>query len=105
MKLQNLFSELPGELPEELVESLLDTGAVRIERIVSNGHRSADDFWYDQEQDEWVILLNGRARIEFLNGEITELKPGDYLHIPAHKKHRVDWTDPSLATIWLAIHF
>ena len=77
---------------------------LRIERIVSRGHASPDGFWYDQESSEWVLLVAGAARLRFEGEEPLHLKPGDYVHIPAHRRHRVEWTDPDAATIWLAIH-
>lgn len=79
---------------------------VRIERIVSRGQASPPGFWYDQDAAEWVIVLAGSAALLF-EGETDphRLAPGDYLHIPAHRRHRVEWTDPDQATIWLAVHF
>ena len=100
----NLFGNLPQQLPEELVTTLLDVSGVRIERIVSHGHASPEGFWYDQDQHEWVVVLNGAARLRF-GDEIVEMKPGDFLNIPAHKKHRVEWTTPDEPTIWLAVFF
>ncbi len=105
MNITNLFADIPDDLPEELVETLLRSGAVRIERIVSKGHRSSDGFWYDQDQCEWVVLLKGKARLQFEGGEALELGPGDYLTIPAHRRHRVEWTDPDTETVWLAVHY
>jgi cupin 2 domain-containing protein len=100
----NLFESIPAALPQEIVETLLDSENVRIERIVSRGHVSPDGFWYDQEQAEWVLLVHGAARVGFENSS-RELKPGDFLHIPAHQKHRVEWTTTTESTIWLAIHY
>ncbi len=101
----NIFENIPADLPEELVETLTEGGGVRIERIVSRGHCSPEGFWYDQDSDEWVIVLTGGAKLLFEGDESTvELKVGDYVHIPAHRKHRVEWTDQSVDTIWLAVH-
>ncbi len=100
----NLFQEIPLHLPKELVQTLLGAAHVRIERIVSHGHSSPADFWYDQEQHEWVVLLKGAARLRF-EGETVEMKPGDFVSIPAHKKHRVEWTTPDEPTVWLAVHY
>ena len=100
----NLFTDLPAHLPEELFTTLLQAPEVRIERIVSRGHQSPDCFWYDQPTSEWVIVLKGAARIE-LEDSTVEMKPGDYLDIPAHTKHRVAWTTPDEPTIWLAVHY
>lgn len=100
----SIFADIPKHLPDELCQTLLRKPNVRIERIVSKGHRSAEDFWYDQAQDEWVLLLQGRARLCFVDSAPVELDAGDYLLIPAHCRHRVDWTAPNLETVWLAIH-
>ena len=99
----NLFHDLPSHLPTEVFTSLLASPAVRIERIVSHGHSSPPDFWYDQPQAEWVVVLKGAARIEFAD-RLVEMRPGDFVAIPAHTRHRVDWTTPDEPTIWLAVH-
>ena len=79
---------------------------MRIERIVSRGHKSPEGFWFDQEQSEWVLLLRGAARIEFSSQtKPVELSPGDYVNIPAHVKHRVAWTAPDRETVWLAVWY
>lgn len=100
----NLFADIPADLPEELFQTLIDSANVRIERIVSHGHKSPDGFWYDQPTDEWVLLLRGAARLEFDDGRMQELAPGDHAWIPAHTCHRVAWTDPNQVTIWVAVH-
>jgi cupin 2 domain-containing protein len=105
MKIQNIFSEIPAEIPEELFQEILKWKDGRIERIVSKGHATPEGQWYDQEQAEWVLLLAGKARLLFEGNRQIELKPGDYLKIPAHSKHRVSWTDPTEETIWLAVHY
>ena len=105
-KLTNIFADLPGRLPDELFTSLVDAANIRIERIVSHGHSSPEGFWYDQAQHEWVIVLSGSAQMRFQEDEqILELNPGDFVHIPSHRKHRVDWTTPNEPTIWLAVHY
>ncbi|HJT32208.1 MAG TPA: DUF1653 domain-containing protein [Pirellulales bacterium] len=101
---KNIFSDLPRDPPDELFTTLLDATAVRIERIVSHGHASPAGYWYDQPQHEWVVVLKGAARLQFEDKTI-ELKPGDFLNIPAHKKHRVEWTTPAEPTIWLAVFY
>ena len=104
--MNNLFADLPQHLPDELVTTLLDATNVRIERIISHGHASPEGFWYDQEQHEWVVVLKGAARLRFENDEQpVEMKPGDFVNIPAHKKHRVEWTMPDEPTIWLAVRY
>ncbi len=100
----NLFAELPPQLPDELFTALLEAANVRIERIVSHGHASPEGFWYDQDQHEWVIVLKGAARLLFEDG-MVEMKPGDFINIPAHQKHRVEWTTPEEPTIWLAVFY
>ncbi len=103
--INNLFSDIPSDLPEELFETLLTGQGVRIERIVSRGHASPEGFWYDQDTDEWVVLLKGAARLQFENSNtLLEMTPGSHVLIPAHARHRVAWTDPAQPTIWLAVH-
>jgi cupin 2 domain-containing protein len=102
----NLFRQIPADLPLELVETLCQSELVRIERIVSRGQASPNDYWYDQEWHEFVLLVSGRARLAFADGApAVELASGDWLTILAHVKHRVDWTDPGQDTIWLAVHY
>ena len=101
----NLFARVPRGSADEDIAALLTTPNVRIERIVSTGQASPPGFWWDQEWAEWVVLLTGGAGLHFEGEtEVRELKPGDYLHIPAHARHRVEWTDPSEPTVWLAVH-
>ncbi|NIA20254.1 MAG: cupin domain-containing protein [Xanthomonadaceae bacterium] len=103
---ENIFSSFPVPAADEWIETLLQSKNFRLERIVSHGQTSPDNFWYDQDHPEWVILLSGSARLLFAdqNQEI-ELYPGDYLSIPAHRKHRISWTDPGKPSVWLAIHY
>ncbi len=100
----NLFQDMPTSLPNDLVETLLKTEHVRIERIVSTGQSSPENFWYDQDEGEWVILLRGAATLEFA-GDIgmRRLCPGDYLFIPAHQKHRIIATSTKKPAVWLAV--
>src|SRR4051794_34257694 len=97
----NIFAEVPDTLAQELVQVLVNTSAVRIERIISHAHASPEGFWYDQETSEWVLLLKGAARLQFEGGESMEMTAGSFVNIPAHKRHRVDWTDPARPTVWL----
>ena len=102
----NLFDNIPGELKQELFTRLAGNDAVTIERIVSRGHVSAEGEWYDQPQDEWVMVVKGRAKLEFAGEQApVEMGPGDHLTIPAHVRHRVVWTDEDEETVWLAVHF
>jgi cupin 2 domain-containing protein len=103
----NLYGGLPL-IPEaeERFETLLAKPGVRIERIVSTGQASPPGFWYDQEQAEWVVLLQGSAGLRFADeDQARELKPGDWLHIAPQRRHRVEWTEKDGATVWLAFHF
>jgi len=102
---KNIFDNIPSNIPEEIIESLIDSDGIKIERIISKGHVSPKDFWYDQDKNEFVILLKGRATLLFENDEQIILSAGDYIIIPAHKKHRVEWTVPETETIWLAIFY
>jgi len=102
--MQNIFDAIPETLQQELIEQIAGSVDVRIERIVSHGHSSPEGFWYDQQQDEFVLLLEGEAELEFEDGMVP-LKKGDYLTIKAHRKHRVNWTTPDQPTLWLAVYF
>lgn len=101
----NIFENLPEDLPEELTTTLVEAASVRIETIVSTGHRSPDNFWYDQDEHEWVIVLSGSAQLMFENGETINLNPGDHTMIPAHRRHRVVETDGHQPTLWLAVFY
>jgi len=103
--MNNIFAKIPAELPQELTEILLENKKVMVERIVSEGHCSPPGFWYDQDSNEWVILLSGSAEIEFAEGLVEKLQPGDYVFIPAHKKHRVKSTNINHKSVWLALFF
>lgn len=106
MTMDNIFHNVPDDLDDEFIETLVRMPTLRIERIVSRGHTSPDGFWYDQNDDEWVVLLSGGARIAFEGSpEDVTLEPGDHLTIRAHQKHRVEWTDPAKDTVWLAVFF
>ncbi|MGB3495969.1 MAG: cupin domain-containing protein [Elainellaceae cyanobacterium] len=101
----NLFEALPDNLNEEVFEVLTRGETTTIERIVSKGHTSPKTGWYDQEQHEWVVVLKGEALLAFEHGESVCLTEGSYINIPAHTKHRVEWTNPNCETIWLAVHY
>ena len=103
----NLFADVSAATAEE--ESFSEIFArpgLKIERIISHGQASPPDFWYDQAWNEWVIVLKGSATLQFEHEPATRaMGAGDYVFIPARKRHRVEWTDPQQPTIWLAIHF
>ena len=101
----DLYADIPAHLPAELFEQILGAGSVRIERIVSRGHTSPGSGWYDQDSNEWVLVLRGAGRIQFEDGAEVTLEPGQYLDIKAHRRHRVSWTDPENATVWLAVFY
>jgi cupin 2 domain-containing protein len=103
-RFSNLFADLPRQLPDELFTTLLEAADVRIERIVSHGHASPAAFWYDQDQHEWVVVLTGAARLRF-EDETVEMRAGDFVNIPAHRKHRVEWMTPDEPTVWLAVFY
>ena len=102
----NLFGDLPESLDEEAMEPLLASGAMRLVRIVSTGQATPEGEWYDQADWEWVVLLKGAAGLQ-IEGEavVRALAPGDFVHIPAHKRHRVEWTAADEPTVWLALHY
>ncbi len=103
--IDNLFKSLPTDLSSETFDEVLLNKNIRIERIVSQGHTSPETGWYDQEDNEWVLVLQGVGTVLFEDGREVTLQKGDYLHIPAHAKHKVSWTDPDAQTIWLAVHY
>lgn len=106
MNKNNIYENIPASLREELVERISEKGNIRIERIISRGHASPPGFWYDQKQNEYVILLSGEAGLRFENmEEEVVLKPGDYIDIPARARHRVTWTSPDRDTVWLAVYY
>ena len=102
----NLLADVPTALAEEQLRVLLEAPGVRIERIVSTGQASPPGFWYDQDQAEFVLVVAGRAGL-LIEGEAVAraLGPGSYVHLPAHCRHRVEWTDVATPTVWLAVHF
>jgi cupin 2 domain-containing protein len=107
----NLLSMLPDAgLPNadaaEHLDPLLSRPGLRIERIVSRGQASPAGFWYDQADGEWVLVLAGAARLRFEDEDDAHLLgPGDWIDIAPHRRHRVDWTDPAVSTIWLAVFY
>jgi cupin 2 domain-containing protein len=105
-EIRNILADLPPALSGEVVDTLAESDSVRIERIVSNGQATPQGEWYDQERDEWVLVLTGSAGLLFDGAqEPQRLVAGDYALIPAGCRHRVAWTDPAVKTVWLAVHF
>jgi len=102
----NLFSQIPSALPEEIFQDLVNTDSVRIERIISKGHSTPCGDWYDQEENEWVLVVKGEAKLLFEEEmKVVHLKEGDYINIPANQRHQVTWTSPDEETIWLAVFY
>lgn len=105
MEINNIFTDTRDDLKQEIFEILYQSNSLKLERIISSGQSTPEGQWYDQETDEWVLLLSGSATLLF-DGELkeTHMYPGDYILIPAHKKHRVTSTNPRHKTIWLTLH-
>lgn len=106
MDVLNLYADAPLDLGQEQFSTLLEAGDFRMERIVSTGQSTPTGEWLDQDDNEWVLVLQGHAEISF-EGDTGHraLEAGDHLHIPAHVRHRVEMTDPDRPTIWLALHY
>ena len=103
--MNNLLTSLPDHIDHEQVEELLSQPNVKIERILSKGQTSPETGWYDQDKNEWVVILQGVGDITFEDGDKVRLQPGDHLNIPAHRRHKVSWTDPESITVWLAVFY
>jgi len=106
MKMANLFTTGTEPKREEIFETLLETDRLRLERIISTGQATPAGQWYDQERNEWVALLSGRAGLLFEGEqEPRVMQTGDFVLIPSRRRHRVEWTDPDHETVWLALHY
>lgn len=105
MQTGKLLGALPDAAQAEVLEVLVRSPFVRIERIVSHGQCSPQTGWYDQDEHEWVVVVQGRATLGFEDGASVALSAGDHVNIPAHVKHRVAWTDPDQLTVWLAVFY
>jgi cupin 2 domain-containing protein len=99
------MESLPPDAAEETFEEIIRSPSVRVERIISQGQSSPGSGWYDQDENEWVMLIKGNATLEWEDGSITDLSAGDYLNIPAHRKHRVLSTAQDEITVWLAVFY
>ena len=106
MEIQNFLSDIPNTSSTEIIQKMLEGESFFVERIISYGQASPEGFWYDQDKNEFILIVQGSAGIKLENeSEMVVLTTGDYLDICAHVKHRVEWTDPAGDTIWLAVHY
>mgnify|MGYP003385494513 CR=1 FL=1 len=103
--MNNIFKNIPSNLDSEAFNEILSNDSLKIERIISKGQCSPEHGWYQQTQNEWLILLQGAATLTFDDNRELHLKPGDYLNIPAKQRHKVSWTAPDIETIWLTVHY
>ncbi len=101
---ENIFKGLAKAADAEFFEEVFSNQNLRIERIVSYGYASPESFWYNQPDDEWVILLSGNAELQFKHQPSVKLNTGDYIFIPANEEHRVSYVSHEPQCIWLAIH-
>ena len=106
METGNLLGQIPTQLPEELFQILVSGVGMRIERIVSKGHVSPPGYWYEQPENEWVMVVKGEATLRFEKDDrIVHLAEGNYVNIEAHERHRVEWTRENVETVWLAVFY
>lgn len=103
--MSNIYSDVPSSIPDEIFNDIITTENVRIERIISHRHSSPEQGWYDQDENEWVMVLEGQGVIEFEDGRVVTLSKGDYINIAAREKHKVIGTDRDVVTIWLAVFY
>lgn len=103
--MSNIYSDVPSSIPDEIFNDIITTENVRIERIISHGHSSPEQGWYDQDENEWVMVLEGQGVIEFEDERVVTLSKGDYINIAAREKHKVVGTDRDVVTIWLAVFY
>jgi cupin 2 domain-containing protein len=101
----NIFAKLPAPSPEEVFETILKSGHITIERIVSRGQTTPKGEWLEDGRHEWVLLLKGAAELVLSDGTRLSMQSGDHTLIPAHTRHRVEWTDPKQTSVWLAIYY
>ena len=102
----NIFAALPADRDDEHFDTLVKLDGGQVKRIVSFGQRSPEGSWYDQDHNEWVLVLRGQAKLQLQGSrDLVELGPGDYVDLPAHTRHRVAWTTPEEPTVWLAVHY
>ncbi|CAK2003885.1 MULTISPECIES: cupin domain-containing protein [Vibrio] len=101
----NIYADIPSSLPNEMFNALISNENIRIERILSHGHSSPEEGWYNQDENEWVMVLEGQGVIEFEDGRVVTLSKGDYINIAAREKHKVIGTVENVVTIWLAVFY
>ncbi|CAK1696843.1 cupin 2 domain-containing protein [Vibrio crassostreae] len=101
----NIYADIPSSLPNEMFNALISNENIRIERILSHGHSSPEEGWYNQDENEWVMVLEGQGVIEFDDGRVVTLSKGDYINIAAREKHKVIGTVENVVTIWLAVFY
>lgn len=101
----NIYADIPSSLPNEMFNALISNENIRIERILSHGHSSPEEGWYNQDENEWVMVLEGQGVIEFEDGRVVTLSKGDYINIAAREKHKVIGTVENVMTIWLAVFY
>lgn len=105
-KVMSLLSDLPDARQAEIFQTLLEQSGLKLERIISWGQATPEGEWYDQDHDEWVLLVTGAASLQMAGESVPrQLNPGDWLYLPAHCQHRVSWTTPDRETVWLAVHW
>ena len=105
MEKGNLFKNIPESLPDEILENIVKSKNCKIKRILSKSHTTPEGKWYDQDENEWVMIIKGSAELLFKNNKRVKMQEGDYINIPAHVKHRVEKTDSEKETIWLAVFY
>lgn len=106
METGNLLGQIPTQLADELFQVLAIGAGARVERIVSKGHASPPGYWYDQPENEWVMVVRGEAKLRFEKDDrVVHLAAGDYVNIEAHERHRVEWTRDDIETVWLAVFY
>ncbi|CAK2840310.1 cupin 2 domain-containing protein [Vibrio crassostreae] len=101
----NIYADIPSSLPNEMFNALISNENIRVERILSHGHSSPEEGWYNQDENEWVMVLEGQGVIEFDDGRVVTLSKGDYINIAAREKHKVIGTVENVVTIWLAVFY
>lgn len=100
----NIYQNIPDYAKTEIFEDILKSENIRIERIISYGPESNDSEWYEQNENEWVILIEGKAKLIFEDSELI-LEKGDHINIPAMKRHKVEIIEKENKCIWIAVFY